>query len=403
MSLSKRCILEIAETSDKAERLSRGGAADRATALVLTQRVATLRQVGISSDEARELYADALCESLAPPKNAEPKDYRNRFDRYIAAKIDEVEFRDWLSGQQSITYTAGPAGGYFIPLAYDSTLREAMAQTDPVLSEDVCDFSMSENESLQPEQISGYDLSTVSASLVGETVQQAAQTIPAVLGATLQANKVFKCSFAASLESESDIPLFTEKITQAASVALARRIGLSVMTGRGGADVTGLVGSGVLTSTNNNGTSGKLTLADFNAIYFSVNRWHRNSPKCAWLMPDAVYKYIRNAVDNSGRPLLSVEHDGEVLLGKPVYVSPSLANAYSSLGITGALIFGDLSHLVIRASRPRISRATQLAGLNDIGGILRGECLFIARARCDAAVFDPSNGSNPPLTLATVN
>ena len=268
--------------------------------------------------------------------------------------------RDFLAGTQQISWTSGQTGGYFVPFAYDDIVREAMAQVDPILSVDVTSFDMTSGPFLQPEQISGYDLSIVNAELLGESVQQTAQPIPAVLGGVLRNNLIFKASFAASMEAEVDIPDFAAKITRAASVALARRIGTSVLTGRGGNDISGVVqalGSPSVANAN----SGKLTLADINNIFFSVNRWYRAAPKCGWLMTDGAYKFLRNAVDSQNRPLLNVERDSETLLGKPVLICPSLANLYASIGIQGALIFGDLASIVIRCSRPAVQRHTELA------------------------------------------
>ena len=406
MSLSKKCILEISELSHKAETLAQGGASERRQAEILTQRIAVLRQVGLSTDECREHYVEALTEQTTLESRGRKNDaaHRAAFDSYLAGKIDDdemqkIERRDFLSGTQSLTSTQGAAGGFFVPFLYDNILREAMAQVDPILDENVCDFSMTPTESLQPEQVSGYDLSTISAQLVGETVQQAVQTVPPVAGGILRADKTFRVSFAASLEAETDIPNFPQKITRSAAVALARKIGQSALVGRGGTDIAGITSQ--LSSTVSNGTGGKLTLTDFNNIYFAVDRWYRASKKCAWLMSDGVYKLARAAVDSQNRPLLSIERDTETIFGKPVYVSPSLANLYSSIGTVGCCLFGDLSHVIIRASRPRIARATQLAGISDVGGILRGECLYRGMARCDALLFNP--GSNAPVVLATVN
>jgi HK97 family phage major capsid protein len=400
MSISNRALLEISELQNKAERLSRGGASDRAQATMLMGRIKNIRTFGLSSDEMRAKYAEALGEELGVRRNkTDDVEYRRLFDHYITGDVeaDGTEFRDFLAGTQSITYTQGTAGGFTVPLTYDATVREAMAQTDEILDPDATDFTMTDGPFLQPQQVSGYDLSTVSGQLVGEAAQQTTQVIPTVAGATLRNNLVFRATFGASLEAEHDIPDFASKIVRAASVALARTIGLHALTGRGGSDITGIATT--LTSSFTNGTSGKITLTDLNNFYFGVNRWYRKSPKAGWLVSDGVYKFLRAATDSSGRPLLDVIDDQEVLLGKPVYLCPSLGATYLSLGLTGALIFGDLSHIVIRASRPTIQRTTQQA----ITDITRGECLFIARCRADATVFDPSNGSTPPLVLATIN
>ena len=68
MNLSNRCVLEITETLDRAEKLSRGSAADRAQATVLQQKVANLRQHGLSTQEIMQKYSEGLTESLATPK-----------------------------------------------------------------------------------------------------------------------------------------------------------------------------------------------------------------------------------------------------------------------------------------------------------------------------------------------
>ena len=65
----------------------------------------------------------------------------------------------------------------------------------------------------------------------------------------------------------------------------------------------------------------------------------------------------------------------------------------------GLLLFGDLSHIVIRAFRPKVQRKIEV-GQADI---TRGEALYVGRCRADATLFDPSNGAFPPVTLAAVN
>jgi len=400
MSLSKQAVLEIQELSSRAETLARGTASQRKQADILCQRISTIKQIGLSTLEIRGLYVEALVEetSLEQRKQPDEAEYRAHFDHYVAGRKDEKEFRDFLAGTQSITYTQGAAGGFAVPFAYDATLREAMAQTDPVLSDDVTSFSMTPTPRLLPEQISGFDLSTINAQLIGESIQQNPETIPTVLGGVLRSNLIFKASFAASWEAAEDAFDFVTKVIRAGGVALARRIGTSVLTGRGGADISGIV-QALGSPSLSNATPGKLTLADLNNVYFAVNRFYRASPKCGWLMTDGAYKYLRNAVDTSGRPLLDVVADTEMLLGKPVLVSPSLASLYSSIGLQGAILFGDLSSIVVRTSRPEIQRSTQ-AGQADIS---QGRALWIARCRADASYFDPSSGSNPPLVLCAIN
>jgi HK97 family phage major capsid protein len=393
--LSKLAILEISELSDRAERLARGGASERAQAQVLMQRIGTIEKRGISSDEVRSEYSTALSDSLKPRKVGDAA-YRTMFDKYVRGNIGEREMRDFLSGSSALAYTAGNQGGFTVPMEYDSTLRVAMAQVDPVLDESVCDFSMSDGPQLAPEQISGFDLSTISGQLVGESQVQNPQAIPTVFGKTLNSNFIFKASFGASLESQQDVPNFPEKIAQAVGVALSRTISQHVMTGRGGStDILGITNSlGAPTVTNT--TPGKIVLGDLTNIMFSVNRFYRNQPKCGWLCNDQAYKLIRNATSTDGVPLLNVHHNDEMLLGKKIYISPSLSIASAGVGL---LLFGDFSHLVVRASRSTVAPYMQQAQAD----ISKGSNLWIGRCRADSAYFDASGGNFPPIVLASIN
>src|SRR5690242_15167211 len=127
MSLSKQCILEISELSYRAEQLARGSASDRKQADVILQRIGNLRIVGLSSNEIRGQYADALAESINGPKGEIEKRYRKAFNAYLSVG-DEKELRDLLAGSQSITYTAGPQGGYTVPIVTEQEIFEALAQ-----------------------------------------------------------------------------------------------------------------------------------------------------------------------------------------------------------------------------------------------------------------------------------
>jgi HK97 family phage major capsid protein len=401
--LSKQAILEVSELQSKAETLSRGSASERAQATVLVQRIKTIREVGLSSDEVRKLYSEALSESITPSK---PKDeYRTKFDNYLAGPVTgiphrggmsrlERELRDFLAGTQSITYTQGVAGGYTVPMEYDASLRQAMAQVDPILDDDVTSFEMNDGPLFRPTRVSGYDLSSISAAVIGEATQQTVQGIPSVAGAQLRSDIIFKASFAATMEAEDDIPGFGQKIVRASSVSLARKIGQSVVQGNGGTDISGFLKN--LPTSATNATPGKVVNTDITALFFKVNKWYRDSEKAGWLLSDPAYQLVRNATDNQGRPLLDFQDEKETLLGKPIYICPSLVNsAFFSLGVS-AVIFGDLASIVIKASKPAIQRVVNIPPSD----ITAGKSAYIARMKADATLFDPSLGTNPPVAMA---
>jgi len=400
MTLTGQAILEQMELSDRAQKLSRGNAADRAEASILVQRAKMIGERGCSSDEARTKYSTALLESLNPPRIeiAEAK-YEKAFFRYLNSRTSEgeKEIRDLITGSQSILYSAGPQGGYTIPLAHEPTVFESIFQTDNLLSEKVCDFTVEPSPTLQPKQLWGYDLSTISASLVAEAAQQGAGTFPNVGGRVLRASLIYKVSIAASVEAEDDIPNILDKFSRAFGIGFARKLGADAVMGNGDNSHP----QGILTAlpvpAYTTG-SGKITLTDIDSIYFAVNRVYRAQPKCGWLVSDSVYQRIRASVDSSGRPLLSVKDDTETLLGKPVYICPSLGVVGGSPAVNSTLIFGDLSHFHIRCSRPIVSRLIN----SSTTDITSGRALYVARIRMDSALFDPSGGSAPPIIQATI-
>ena len=398
MSLSPKALLEISELTTQAFQLAKGGASERAQADVLKLRITSIHKTQFSTDEMRGQYSKALVDELSP-KPSDGK-YLRAFLKYVrdgAAGNAESELRTIQAGSQSITYTQGAAGGFAIPMETLPTVWTASAQTDPVVSPAVTDFVMEDSVTLHPKVLSGYDLSTVTATLIGEATQQTATAFPAVSGGkVLRGNLIYKWSVEATLEAETDISELLSKIAVASGVAIARATGRDAILGSGVGEPLGLLTS--LPTPSYTTGSGKITLTDLTTIYFNVNRFWRAQPLCSWLMSDSVYQRVRAAVDTSGRPLLNVVDDQERLLGKPLYVSPSMGVVGGSPAADSTLAFGDFSNLHLRCSRPTLQRSIN----STVSDITQGKALFIGRMRFDSAYLDPSGGTFAPITTAEV-
>jgi HK97 family phage major capsid protein len=397
--LTPKCIVEIQELTDRAARLSRGDVNDRAESAALLSRAKTLRDCGESSDELRAKYAtQTLTDAKTAAGNTSEDRYRQCFERYILTgderALEPQERRDLLAGSQSITYSAGAAGGYAVPWQYSSVLWKSLAQTDPLLDPEVCDFEIGTSFKLQPKQISGYDLSTITATEISETAQQTAGTFPAVSGAKLR-SFTYRLTLNASFEAETDVPGTLAKMAQAYGVGFARKLGQVAVNGNGISEGQGIAVA--LTPSYTTTYTQEIIEQDLNNIYFGLNRVYRGSPFCAWLMSDSVYERVRKAVDSANRPLLNMEHDEETILGKPVYITPSLGIAGGSPATDSTIIFGALDHFHARASAATMQRA-----LNTPNTIEFGRAMYIARIRFDCTYFDPSNGSAPPIISAVV-
>jgi HK97 family phage major capsid protein len=406
--ISRKCLAEVREMNTLAKELRARGKTTEAADL--EKRAQAINDTGFSTDELREMHtANLLDESGASAKitQASPE-YREAFYRYLATGEEQREFRDVLvggGGDMSIAYTQLSQGGPLVPIETEQRMFEAIAQTDPLLSDQVVDFWMSPTPYvLKPHVLTGVDLSSVAAQNIAETVKQSPQAVPTVAGKTLRGNIGYRFALAASIEAETDIPNWLAKYARIAGVAFARTIGKDAAFGNGGLNTPAGLFPFLGPSVYQTGT-GKITLTDINTIFYKVDAAYRAQPKCAWVMSDAVYQRLRNAVDASNRPLIDVADGTQTLIGKPIYISPSMSNSLLSEGF-GALIFGDLDHFHVRVSKPYLKREINSGrpGYSQVatGGIEFGECLYVSRIKMDCSLFDPSALSNPPIVWAAV-
>ena len=213
----------------------------------------------------------------------------------------------------------------------------------------------------------------------------------------------YRVSLAASIEFEDDSKAYgsaENAMGRAFGIAFARGIGVDLVNGDGATApqgvVTGAADSGVTTA-----NAGKVVLGDFVNVFYSVNKAYRESPKTAWLVNDAVAKMISNCVDDNHRPLFPVVDGVTQILGKPVYVTPSLPAYNASLGTQAAgsfCVFGDLSHYVVHASTMYMRRR-----INTPGYIEYGKALYTGLMMADAIVHDPTDGALPPIVTARLH
>ncbi len=282
---------------------------DRKKVDLLLAQMASIRDTGFGQTEAahRDLFKKFL---------------RGQNFESIEA---ELRSNDFLAGNATVSYTDGSKGGFLVPQSFQRSVTEGLAAVDPLLDPKVANVIFSPDFRLQPLQLPGWDLSTIAAVQVAEAVQHNSDTTPGTEQKLL--NKfTYRLSLGASLEWEQDQAAFDSAMAtfgRAFGIGFARGIGADLVNGDGSSApqgvLTGAANSGVTTA-----GAGVLALSDFTDIFFSVNKIYRDSERCAWLMNDATAKKVRNAKDSSNRPLFPLTDDKLVILGKPVYVCPSL-------------------------------------------------------------------------------
>jgi HK97 family phage major capsid protein len=333
-----------------------------------------------------------------PSTAAQSSECRDWFRNVLAGKEYRTTMQEGQPAPGTLGYVTGNEGGYIVPQEFNDDVIHGMAQFDPLLDKDVVTLIESNDFSLKPFVIPGWDLSTFAATKVSETSGPTASTPPLVAGTLLNSYK-YAAALPVSIELEEDAFAPMMKIMNDAYViAFARGIGVDLAIGNGTTAPQGvLTGAGASVYTTASSTA--LVLNDFESVYFKVNRIHRNAPKCAWLMSDSVYQLARKAVDTVGNPLLKVHKDKEMIMGKPVLVSPSLPAYNASIGAQAGTfcVFGDLSHMFVRVSKMILHRSWQAQGYVE-----KGQALYSGYMRADAKVFDPTAGGTPPIVSASL-
>lgn len=321
-------------------------------------------------------------------------------DRFFRSFFKGHDMRAAMQeGTQTLSYTQGPEGGYFVPQEFHDSVIQGAAQFDPLLNKDIVTLIESPSLTLSPYVVPGWDLSTFTAVKIAEGSQQTGQTPPNAASVILNGFK-YSGSLPLSLELEEDMFKTAQSLlSDAFGIGFGRGVGADLTIGDGTTGPRGAVNA--TDSGKTTASVGVVVADDINDVFFSVNAFYRNAPKCAWLMNDAALKQVDKAHDTQGRPLLNISKDGTTLKGKPVYVCPSLPVYNASLSPQSAgsfCVFGDLSKLMVRVSRLTVTRSTQAPGFID-----KGLALYRANMRADAKIFDPTGGSFPPFVTARLH
>jgi HK97 family phage major capsid protein len=362
----------------------------------LLAKISALKSGSLTTDEEVRSRAAAAANEVGLPANREER-RRAELEDFRKFLLQDNHILPLHEKRYNGLDTTNASAGYFVPAAFMDELFLGMAQYDPLLDENNVRLVKAENA--RPMTIPGIDLSTISATKVGQGVDNPpaispATNIPAISKNVLGGFSYRSSSIPATFELEQDSFESISKILALAfGTGLARGLGQDLVNGDG---VTGP--QGLLTAAANSGVttgaSGVISATDITSIYFSLNRAYRNSPKCAWVMSDTTYQSVRTAKDANNRPLLSMSEDGEKLMGKKVLIAPSMPSAAGSKGI----VLADLSHYVVRVSKDsvQVRRNFQAPGFVE-----NGIALYYSLMRADAELVAP--GTSKPAVYATLH
>lgn len=321
-------------------------------------------------------------------------------DRAVNDYFGRPVSQQYQGGDLSGGTTSGIAGGFTVPAEFWSQVKNAIAQTSgSLLDPNVVTLDDSGDYSLRGKVFPGWNLTATKAVRVGDSTQTDPNSYTAPPSyAKFTTGFLYRISLPIAVELEDDTQgTIRTALANAFGEAMARGISADLINGTGNGQPQGL-----LTGAKNVQLSNTLSVDWLYDLFFSVNARLRESSRAAFILTDSTLNTIRRFTDADGRPLLSLTDDGMRLLGKRVIVSPDIPDSSNtSPALAASVIFGDLSHYIVRVSRMTVTRTTESGLANGLGDISRGECLLSARMRCDATVHDASNGVVPPLVYST--
>ena len=308
------------------------------------------------------------------------------------------------AGQQSITYTAGAAGGYFVPQGFFDRELAAMRQYDEIFDDANCQIVESQNGDLCV--IPQLDDTTASAIQISENTKGADNPGQIVVASGTQlAAYTFRSAFVfvtMELLQDSGIPIGA-LLERAFAIRMARGVGQSLISGSGVGAPQGLVTAAsqqssvvvaqgsVLNSGGSPTGANSIGEADIANLMHALNRAYRRN--AVWYMSDDTFtQQLLPLLDKSGRPLVNLADGLYTLMGKPIATCPSMSDVAPS---AYTIILADPNYFLQR----RIAAGSYIRLYSEAPGTIEnGVRAFASWYRTDSRLAVPS-ATYPPCSI----
>ncbi len=273
------------------------------------------------------------------------------------------EIRANEAGSQTLSFTEGIPGGYFVPQGFADRAFQVMKTYDAIFDDQFSNIFETATGSNMPFPV--FDDTNNNSVQVGETVQSGGEVDIASFASTQLNSYAFRSKIVGvSLELLTDSQFPIGSILELVFAARhARGVGNALVTGSGTNAPTGLltgvVASGVsptIASGSATNTGGAETGAtsigtqDINKLYHSLEPAYR--PGAAFYCTDDTVRYLEGLLTKEGLPIVSFRKgltgynsDIPYIMGKPVAVCPSMPEIASG---SNPIIFGNPLYFVQR-------------------------------------------------------
>ena len=302
----------------------------------LNDRAATIAK--LREDETRELRMDAATREIADQVRPVASAPVNEDVAMIRALIKgesrsaNFERRDVLKSS-----TGSPVPTSF----YNQVIMKARLVAPVLATSTVLNTAGGEN--LQIPRLSTYSVGTVNAEAAALGESDPAFSAFITLGA-------FKYGFLTQVSQElledSGVDMLSFLADQVGN-ALGFAVGSALTVGTGTVEPTGIVAASSVGGTS--GTATGFTADNLIDLYYSLDGAARQLPGVGWMMTGQSIGRVRKLKDTAGnyvfQPGLSLDSP-DMLLGKPIYENPSMAEATTG---TKSVIVGHLPSYYVRS------------------------------------------------------
>ena len=302
----------------------------------LNERAATIAK--LREDETRELRMDAATREIADQVRPVASAPVNEDVAMIRALIKgesrsaNFERRDILKSS-----TGSPVPTSF----YNQVIMKARLIAPVLATSTVLNTTGGEN--LQIPRLSTYSVGTVNAEAATMGESDPAFSAFITLGA-------FKYGFLTQVSQElledSGVDMLSFLADQVGN-ALGYAVGSALTVGTGTNEPTGIVTASAVGGTS--GTATGFTADNLIDLLYSLDGGARNLPGVGWMMTGQSIGRVRKLKDTAGnyvfQPSLAMDSP-DMLLGKPLYENPSMAEATTG---TKSVIVGHLPSFYVRS------------------------------------------------------
>jgi len=370
----------------------------------LLAKMAMLRSGGVSVNELRHAEHERMLKEANLPPAAMlrgDKKANEEFRNFILTGESRgsefpPEFRsDNIAGGQSISYTQGTAGSYYVPIGYHSdVVLPSLTQHDQILDPRYSNqFDTLTGQPLSQPVVDDFVSTTPNKSvIVGETAQSS--QIDAVAGvvqfptaATFRSGRLF-----VSMELVQDSgPVLSDALLTIINRRHAIGVGAKFINGSGsGVNPEGLITnlpSGTITTS----AATSLTLADFEAVYTSLDLAYSDR---VWYMSQSTMNLVTKLLETSGRPMIG---DVPELLRVPIAVCNTMATV--SAGTAAVAVLADRRYI----SQRFVPRATAIKRFEQASGYIEAGLIGIeGYVRCSQRIL-LTDAAVPPVASLTVH